>query len=298
MQDEQTEQTVDRRRLLRRVGTVAAGVAGAGVAGAVVATPAQAVPTAVLTETTNTGGTAAVPTVRLENPLGAALSVAQSNSATVNPEAAPAGSMFVDDFGDFGWVGDDGTGKLFSYALSTKWAKYPELLPVPQRALYTAFAATRTRVLNPAALDSLGRLRGGQTLHLNLSDLVFLADGVMATVAAIGPTAAGFLTVFPYGMPRPGTANVGFERGRNANSFVVVGAGFDPADLIPDTAISIFASQTTHVIVDVFGFVVRVPWQLNVAADASVMSQSAEGASMEEARRAALSKRLPELRKR
>ena len=75
-QDNDEDRSVNRRRLLRRAGTVAAGVAGAGVVSAVVSSPAQAATgdnfvlgtanTAGAT-TKLTAGDATQPALRLEN---------------------------------------------------------------------------------------------------------------------------------------------------------------------------------------------------------------------------------------
>jgi hypothetical protein len=303
MQEEQNERTVDRRRLLRGAGTVAVGVAGAGVASAVVASPAWAAPgdpvnqgavnDAGTTQTTLQTNKADGAALRLENAGGAGLTLDPTSPIL---DTAPPGSVFVDDFGDISTVGNIGTGNFLNMLYSPTWAKMPEPLLVPVRAVDTRSAGGRTRILNLSALDANGRLKAGATMDVNLSDIADLADAVLMTVAAISATGSGFLTVFPYLSTRPATANVGYAVGRDGNSFVFCGAGFDEIDLDPSTAISIYALAATHVIVDVFGFVVRVPGQvLANFGTATASGAAAKAPSQRDARREAIAKRLPTL---
>lgn len=72
-------------------------------------------------------------------------------------------------------------------------------------------------------------------------------DAVIVNVTAVGPTSAGFLTVWPTGDAMPSTSNLNFVAGKTVPNLVVskVGSG---------GAISVFnASGSTHLIVDIVG---------------------------------------------
>src|SRR4051794_10553437 len=118
--EEEKDRHIGRRRLLRGGGAVVAGIAGAGVASAVVATPAEATQgNAVLaglanteTDTTGislTGATTpeAKAALRLTNAAGPALTVDPVDITKIST-APPAGSIFVDQFGDITTIGDIG----------------------------------------------------------------------------------------------------------------------------------------------------------------------------------------------
>lgn len=73
------------------------------------------------------------------------------------------------------------------------------------------------------------------------------ATAVVLTVAATDTTGPGFLTIWPGTGPRPQTSAVNFDAaGRTVANQVVVG--------ITDGVASVFASATTHIVVDVTGF--------------------------------------------
>jgi hypothetical protein len=98
------------------------------------------------------------------------------------------------------------------------------LLPlVPSRLL-----DTRTGVGAP-----LARLRGGQRLDLPVAGRGGVppsgVDAVVLNVAALRPTEAGFLTVWPSGLGLPDVSNLNFDPGRNVPNLVVCKLGADGA---------------------------------------------------------------------
>ncbi|MEU4475905.1 hypothetical protein [Micromonospora sp. NPDC023888] len=287
---ENQDKTVGRRQLLRRAGTVAAGVAGTTVVGAAVAGQAQADPgQPVIQAASNfvTGGG----TTALVNPgKGATLQLANSNIAvadgvefagpplTMIPigdvlnNDSPVGSMGVDKYGNFQVVSvlDDANDAIVDYVHTTGNSNQIVSI-VPQRVIDTRDAAWRTRIQNASTttLDSSGRLRGGQTIHVKLNDFVYYGDALFGIVTATTAVNAGFLQIFPYNTPRPANfATLNYVANQvNSNAFMS-GIGWD-ADYI-----SIYALQTTHVVLDVTAFVVGygsvnpaiLPYSVNAAA--------------------------------
>jgi hypothetical protein len=290
-EQEETERTVDRRRLLRRAGTVAAGVAGAGVVTAVAAAPAEAAPgDPVVLGQSNSGGTAtttiannssAQPALTLGNPAlvggdaGPALRLTPSG-AGLSP-LAPTGSVSADETGtlwssvQFG--GDPGTAFVYTNATASMVVPLLE----PQRVVDTRSAAGRVNIINQSGnLDGSGRLIAGRTIHVNLGDYVFFGLGVFGNLAVANATVAGFATIYPFGSARPVASSVNYGPGI-ASNFFMVADGWDPTDLDPSDAVSIFSQQTVHVILDVTGFVVGSYDQILVGATAT--AAAADGAA-------------------
>ncbi|MEU8286098.1 hypothetical protein AB0C01_17365 [Micromonospora sp. NPDC048905] len=290
---ENQDKTVGRRQLLRRAGTVAAGVAGTTVVGAAVAGQAQADPGQPVIQAANNvvngGGTTALvnpavgPTLRLENTNLAASGefefagppLVLTPSGDFLSEQAPVGSMGVDRRGNFQVISfRDGDISIPDYVFTT--GNSNQIVPVvPQRVIDTREAGRRGRITNASAttLDSAGRLRGGQTIHVALDDFVHAGDALFGIVTATSAAGPGFLQIFPYGTPRPPSfASLNHEaNGVYSNAFMS-GIGYD-AD-----AISIYALQTTHVVLDVTAFVVGYGW---VETDFLPYSVNATGRSAE-----------------
>lgn len=312
----QDEQAVDRRRLLRRAGTVAAGVAGAGVVAATAATPAQAAPgeNVVLGQAHDAAGTAtsiansstANPTLVLGNGAtdefgggGPALRLAPSGTHLT--EQAPTGSLSADTSGTI-WSSFELDGENFPVHLfSAATANITVPMLTPARVVDTRSAAGRARILNRTAagvLDSAGRVRGGQTIFIDLSDFVASGEGVFGNLAAISPTLGGFLTLFPYDpaapTARPDTANLGYATGQNIGNFSVTGIGFDPANPAFFEVVSLFASSTTHVIFDAFAFIVsRYDQVVGFSAPVSAARSEASAQRQAHALRRKLANRQP-----
>jgi hypothetical protein len=75
------------------------------------------------------------------------------------------------------------------------------------------------------------------------------ATDVVLNVAVDGPTAGGYLTVYPCGTPRPTTSNVNFEAGETRSNGVTVKLG-------ANGKVCIFSSAGANLVVDVNGAVV------------------------------------------
>jgi hypothetical protein len=274
MDEQQEQEQLGRRRLLRGAGAVVAGVAGASVAGAVAATPAQAAPGDTLTAggDVNAGATTTVlrtntlagVAYQLENTAtttvgvppndfveaGAALQITPSGDSIAS--AAPEGAISMDQFGQL-WQMSPGNFKDVTH--STLNSNMIVAIN-PIRAVDTRNTAGRRLILNPAALGTDGRLRAGQTMNVDLSEFVLVGDAVFVNPAAIAPNTGGFLSLFPLGNAVPATANVGFGTNSNVSNFAIVGIGFNQQT---DNGISVFASNVTHVIIDIYAFVVAHP---------------------------------------
>jgi hypothetical protein len=255
--------TVDRRALLRRGGGVVAGVAGLGALNAATATPASADPGQPVVQGADNNALATKTTLRSSNTDATYEVVNSGNGAPVRLGR----QTFTIDVsgaqpGDLHNLEDD--------LYYTNLAGFPSLVytdftanmfvPItPARAVDTRTAAGRSRIINPSSLDAQGRLRAGQTMRVNLADFVFFGLAIYGNVTVTQATAAGFVTLFPMGT-RPPTSTVNFVAGQTVANFAVCGIGFDATF---DDFVSIFASQTTHVILDLTGLSVFHPGQVS-----------------------------------
>lgn len=290
------DRAVGRRVLLTRGGVVVAGVVGAGVAGAAVAAPAGAAVTdpvlqgelnsvgtnVASTEITATNNVAPTPTLAVTNPGSRVVSsvteatppLRLTQSPVANPSSAGAGGDMV--------ATSDGN-LWFTHAIPT-FAPFPAAvhtdansnsfvpLAAPKRMLDTR--SFRTNVLDPTGkFDSSHRLLAGQTIHINLDSLVFLGDAVTANLTVTGPLKGGYLTLWSGGVARPTASSINFGTGQTIANLTVSGlAAF--SQTVTDT-IAIFASATTHVILDVAGFAVGNIGQVNPVFTAPTMIGSA-----------------------
>ncbi|MEJ3741935.1 hypothetical protein WEI85_01355 [Actinomycetes bacterium KLBMP 9797] len=270
----ESEKSVDRRKLLRRGGIVAAGVAGAGVAGAVAATPAQAAPgdNVVAGQTVGAADTttgiqsngANAPTLALNNQY----EVADGDATAVGPSLqltphgdwlkneAPVGSLAADQWG-VPWVSlNDGLGP-WSYAVHTQFTSNTIVPVTPTRVVDTRNATGRQYIMNPSGnLDSAGRLLGGRSINIDLTDFAYYPDAVLLNATVVGSVAGGFLTLWAYDTPRPPTSSLNFA-GAALSNFVFSAAGWNQAAEV-EAGISVFVNTTTHVVLDVVGYVVSV----------------------------------------
>ncbi|MGB2567762.1 hypothetical protein ACPFP2_04820 [Micromonospora citrea] len=267
------DSVVDRRRLLRRAGTVAVGLAGTAAVGAAAAGPARAAPgDPVLqgrvneagTPTTLRGGSATSAPLRLENthveadPDG----IPRSGPAL---RLTPTGKG-IDWRAEVGSVSMDTSGTIWAVTspglppMEHNFAEYVrtnvnsnELVPVvPQRVIDTRTAAGRARIGDPAdKLDSSGRLLAGQTIDVDLGDFVYNGVAVHGNLTVTGALAAGFVQVFPHRSPRPPAfSTINFQAGQTVSNAFLTGIS-SVIDYI-----SVYTQRTTHVILDVVAFVV------------------------------------------
>jgi hypothetical protein len=116
----------------------------------------------------------------------------------------------------------------------------------PNRILDTRNAAGRALIANHSALDSSGRLIGGQSLELQLDSFVIFAYAIHFNLTATQETASGFLTAYPGGT-RPSASNLNFGAGKS-----IANSGLAP--LSTNTSLFIYSSKTTHLILDLQGW--------------------------------------------
>jgi hypothetical protein len=111
---------------------------------------------------------------------------------------------------------------------------------------YTAIAPTR--FLDTRTPPNT-YVKPGETRAVTLSGkgLPAAFDSVLVNVTAVSPAAAGFLTVFPCGIPRPNASNLNYTRATNTAGLVQVQARVG-------SRICVYSNVATHLIVDVQGF--------------------------------------------
>ena len=75
-------------------------------------------------------------------------------------------------------------------------------------------------------------------------------SAVALNVTVANPTAAGYITVWPSGTPRPETSNLNFQAGQNIPNLVIVPVG-------ADGKIQLFngSGGTVQLIADVAGYI-------------------------------------------
>jgi hypothetical protein len=277
--------SVGRRRLLRAGGAAIAAAAGAGVVAA--ATPAQATDgQPIIQGVPNNAGALNSTTAISNNGLNHG-TLTLSNAATgtdvptgltvagptlvlqPNPTAdfvdGPLGSLGMDQFGRI-WaktLPDPVTPEFVRTQFNTT-----EIVPIrPQRILDTQLNVSN--VIANSGIISGGQLLAGKTLNLDLSDYVLFGTVVFANIAVVAPPIAGFITVWPHGLPRPGTSTINWSAGWTIANGLISGIGH-PEGLthqgLPVTdAISIFTSRNARFVVDITAFTVWDPQQINPA---------------------------------
>jgi hypothetical protein len=122
----------------------------------------------------------------------------------------------------------------------------------------TPFGAAPESVVstNPGRLldtrsSSPGRLSSGRTVGLIVTGRNGVpsdADAVWLNVTAVDPWSGGYLTVYPCGSARPNASNVNHGAGQTVANAVLAKVG-------SDGRVCVYAHSTTHVIVDVNGYV-------------------------------------------
>lgn len=263
------ENAVNRRRLLRRAGTVAAGLGAAGVASAVAATPASAAAgDPVLLKPDNDGGvnttgitsTNATSTLALANPGGGSALVLVPGAFA----SAPAdGALGFDDqnYLLYGWTYNNGVDPAMPGLTATvyddSWANLTIPLFTPQRVLDTRYLDQRAMVLNPTALQADGRIKAGMTIYVKLGAVTGDQKGYMLSTGAQAlhgnltitqPVSGGYASIFPYGAPMPSTSNVNYVANQTIPNAVFTAIGTTDAGV---DVVSIFSQRATHAILDV-----------------------------------------------
>lgn len=280
MQEESTP-ALNRRRLLRRASTVAAGLGAAGVATAMTASPAAAADgSAVNQGQINTGGDATT-TIENASSTKAALSVKNTSSGAalhVQPtaydnitDAAPAGTVYVSELGDVFTVGDDpgNTTNFVNQLYSPVWAQ----MPVAVKPFRYYFSGGTTAQREPGkggvgTINSSGRLvplKAGTAafsqlkadLEIDFSDLIIYTSGEVAVQANLTVFSAGrgFASLWDQGDWK-GTSNINFV----PNTHI---ANFTQTLLGDDLRMRVKVQETSFVIIDVVGFVVSDTFQIN-----------------------------------
>ncbi|HSU34794.1 MAG TPA: hypothetical protein VLJ88_03965 [Propionibacteriaceae bacterium] len=152
-----------------------------------------------------------------------------------------------------GVEGDD-SGPMTTYlATGLDLAALP--LPVaitPTRLLDTRIAAGRSSILRSStgALDSSQRLKGGAWIDVvvDAADGAFTLAAAFLNLTATKSTGTGYLTLYPPG-PKPLPSSLNFTAGVTIANAAFVGVGIVGTSF----AVRIYASTTTHVILDFTG---------------------------------------------
>jgi hypothetical protein len=279
------QRSLGRRALLTRGGVVAAGVVGAGAVATAVAGPASAqATTAVDMNTANEAGTnVAQPTeldadnntapafiltntgIDLESGLnysGPNLRLTPSTATGTTSGYAPTPSTVGGDLTATAdgilWFTHDFTlasppyiepARVHTEATANVYAQ----LLAAVRILDTRSASGRANIVNASGnLNSAGQLKAGKTIFINLDSLAYFADSVSANVTVTDTEAAGYLTIWSGASARPNVAAINFAKGQTLSNFVVSGIAEYSTTIV--NVVTIFAVQTTHVIMDVAGF--------------------------------------------
>lgn len=277
MADEIMERAVDRRRLLRRAGTVAATVAGAGAVGAAMGSPAAAAPgDPVAAGATTSAGTL---NTRLENSSSANPTLTLANAAESNEggflEAGP--QLRLEPNGDYvlGPVGSLGVsvdGTLWTSVPALGGGTAPDFVRTganstivqsfaPVRILDTRTSSGRAGVLNKSVIDSGGYLRENQTLHLSLDSLFVWAWTIFANITVIPGEADGKVLAWPSGQPKPAQGtNVNWIAKATIGNFAAISVGSTTVNgIVADNAISVFTNKNARIVIDIAGAVVNYP---------------------------------------
>ncbi|HVQ93630.1 MAG TPA: hypothetical protein VMU51_21515 [Mycobacteriales bacterium] len=264
-QDASTD-VVERRTALRRGAAVLAGVAGLTAAAAATGSAADAAPgDPVLQGQVNN---AAASSTALTSTSAATLQVANSGAGAplrLGVQDIPSDNSVLGDLHAVDFGGGDVAFPYFTH-ISGNAASVPALfsqvltdatalsfVPItPFRQVDTRNAAGRAAIVNPTGnLDSSGRLIGGHTITVDLSNLVFAGfGGVFANVTVTGTTGPGFVVVYPSEGARPNASTVNFAAGQTLSNASFTAFTFNGEFI----TVQIFALVTTHVIFDVTGF--------------------------------------------
>ena len=174
---------------------------------------------------------------------GATCSATFTSGAVVTLTATPAtGSTFS------GWSGAcTGTASTCSVTMSAAHSATATFAVIPDPGLT---AISPVRVFDSRNGGAPVR-PAGSTLPLPIAGTVGIpadAEAVVLNVTATEPQAAGFVTVYPCGVPRPTTAsNLNYIAGQSVPNAVVAGIG-------EGSAVCLYTMAATHLVVDVNGY--------------------------------------------
>jgi hypothetical protein len=181
--------------------------------------------------------------------------------------------------GPYVGVSDGNDGAATTY-LATGFDLDQLAIPVaiaPQRYLDTRSSAGRARVVrtSPSPYDSTGRLKAGSWLDVSVgntsADPWIQAVFVNATVTL--PVSGGYLQLYPPGA-RPASSTLNFSAGQT-----IANGAFVATALYGDHyTVRVYASATTHAVVDVTGVTVLGPSAVPVGQQAA-MAKEADGRS-------------------
>lgn len=253
---------VDRRRLLHGAGLLA-GAAGAATLLAATAAPARAADG----DTVRLGGdheASSTTSLRIGQNLGSddpVLALTNTSGPVLHLEPMDAafrgelevGQIVSQASGPVIGV-DNGDGPEPTYvALGSDLAQIPTPFAFdPVRLLDTRRPPLSYVVRSSSnAFDSGGRLVRGAWLDLGVlvASEIFSAQAVFVNLTVTDPQASGYLTMCPPG-PKPPTSSINFVKGQT-----VANAGFYAVGLVEEYfAVRVYASATTHVVVDITGY--------------------------------------------
>lgn len=112
-------------------------------------------------------------------------------------------------------------------------------------------AVPPTRVLDTRAAigtSTVRKLAAGRTLNLKVPNLAPGTTAVVLNVTAVNPSAASYLTVWPYGQTRPTASNVNFAKGATVPNQVIAKVG-------TSNQVSIYnAAGSVDVLADIAGY--------------------------------------------
>ena len=257
---------VQRRNFLRGGALLAGATAGAVAISAASALPASAANGQTVTVGGDLTGTAAtkltvttpdVPVLTLTNSRGPALAlppVADTWSGDLK-----VGELASTELGPYVGVDDDEGGSTAAF-LATEF----DLATVPSpmafrtdRRLDTRYASGRTNILRTSsgAFDSAYRLKAGAWVDISIATDAddYVLDGVFLNLTSTGSTGNGYLFAYPPSPdPRPNGSTTSYTKAvTTANScfaaIEAVGTAY---------AVRIYTSATSHVLVDLNGWVV------------------------------------------
>jgi hypothetical protein len=229
------------------------------------------------TTTTLTSGNATNPTLRLNNAAGPPLAVQPIEWEQIDPTTAPAGSVFVDTYGDYNAIGEEGGQKFRVMAYSPTWATMP--IPVaPFRWVDTRNAAGRANLLAGSTFDSAGRLmpKNSNTVPDAIVDLSLLFAGgfgaVQANLTVVNAVSGGYASLWDEG-PFPGISNINYATGTLAN--------FTQTLIGSDQAIRVKTSKAAIILIDITGFIVTDPFtQFSDSARTAMNARGGNGDSI------------------